>query len=179
MEGLDAVPDAQPSVCEESAAFLPICPWDVGDRVLEVQELLMAHGFTLKPDGDFGWKTEAAVRAFQREHQLRIDGVVGPETWEALICSVQPGSRELRLGLRGSDVYELQGLLRVHDFPVPRTGCFDTATQQAIIQFQAQHHLRHPGRVCAVTWTLLRAGRPLSKPVKPRRGWLPNFGGWW
>jgi peptidoglycan hydrolase-like protein with peptidoglycan-binding domain len=35
-------------------------------------------------DGNFGRKTEAALRAFQRAHALVPDGIVGPKTWRAL-----------------------------------------------------------------------------------------------
>ncbi len=35
-------------------------------------------------DGDFGPKTEAAVRAFQRENGMVPDGIAGPKTWLAL-----------------------------------------------------------------------------------------------
>jgi N-acetyl-anhydromuramyl-L-alanine amidase AmpD len=35
-------------------------------------------------ESDFGPKTEAAVRAFQRAHNLVPDGIVGPKTWAAL-----------------------------------------------------------------------------------------------
>jgi N-acetyl-anhydromuramyl-L-alanine amidase AmpD len=35
----------------------------------------------LQQDGVFGANTEAAVRAFQRDHGLVPDGIVGPRTW--------------------------------------------------------------------------------------------------
>ena len=38
----------------------------------------------LEADGKFGPRTEAAVRALQREHGLVGDGIVGPKTWRAL-----------------------------------------------------------------------------------------------
>lgn len=36
-------------------------------------------------DGDFGPQTKSAVLAFQRRNELEADGIVGPETWAALL----------------------------------------------------------------------------------------------
>jgi peptidoglycan hydrolase-like protein with peptidoglycan-binding domain len=33
-------------------------------------------------DGVFGRKTEVATRNFQSAHHLKIDGIVGPKTWQ-------------------------------------------------------------------------------------------------
>ncbi|MEA3276446.1 MAG: N-acetylmuramoyl-L-alanine amidase [Pseudomonadota bacterium] len=50
-----------------------------GDTVNRIQAAL-----GIKVDGDFGPKTEAAVRQFQRDNGLVPDGIVGPMTWAAL-----------------------------------------------------------------------------------------------
>ena len=58
-----------------------------GDAVKEMQSLLQQLEYDLGPcgvDGDFGRMTEKAVKAFQKDHGLKIDGVVGSKTWAAL-----------------------------------------------------------------------------------------------
>ena len=50
-----------------------------GDLVKQVQAKV-----GVKVDGNFGPKTEAAVRVFQRAHGMVPDGIVGPRTWAAL-----------------------------------------------------------------------------------------------
>lgn len=61
-----------------------------GSAVWWMQTLLTQRGYPCgKPDGNFGPRTEAAVKSFQRSSGLLVDGVVGSKTWNALI---NPGS---------------------------------------------------------------------------------------
>lgn len=50
-----------------------------GDGVRELQRAL-----GIDPDGGFGPATQAAVMAFQTNHGLKADGVVGDKTWDAI-----------------------------------------------------------------------------------------------
>lgn len=59
-----------------------------GEQVKTLQRLLMALGYDLGKygaDGDFGGNTDTAVCAFQNAKKLDADGVVGKDTWTALI----------------------------------------------------------------------------------------------
>lgn len=57
-----------------------------GDDVFQLQNALLALGYTELgvADGSFGKLTDKAVRRFQEENGLTIDGVVGPLTWEKI-----------------------------------------------------------------------------------------------
>lgn len=53
-----------------------------------LQEKLISLGYSCGgygADGTFGAGTDASVRAFQRDHGLTQDGIVGPATWAVLL----------------------------------------------------------------------------------------------
>lgn len=56
-----------------------------GDEVRKVQQKLKNLGYyTGNVDGIFGTQTQSAVRRFQRDKGLSVDGIVGPKTLAAL-----------------------------------------------------------------------------------------------
>ena len=56
-----------------------------GDDVIELQKLLKNNGYSdLAVDGKFGPKTQAAVKSYQEANGLKVDGIVGNNTWGAL-----------------------------------------------------------------------------------------------
>ncbi len=57
-----------------------------GDSVRALQVLLNGFGYSCgSADGVFGKNTESAVKKFQTKNKLSADGVVGAQTWAALL----------------------------------------------------------------------------------------------
>jgi hypothetical protein len=80
LEGVITVPGGGPVVTPEPAPVRPLLKrGSKGQYVRNLQALL---GITV--DGDFGPKTEAAVKGFQKANALIADGKVGPYTWDVL-----------------------------------------------------------------------------------------------
>ena len=63
-----------------------------GEAVKTCQQILQKLGYNLGVcgiDSDFGIATEKAVKQFQKDHGLTVDGVVGEKTWTALEKAVE------------------------------------------------------------------------------------------
>ena len=63
-----------------------------GKAVTELQKMLNQNGYSLDVDGNFGSKTQAAVKDYQQKNGLSVDGIVGKNTWGALTSAQNAGS---------------------------------------------------------------------------------------
>ncbi|MCB9764370.1 MAG: peptidoglycan-binding protein [Alphaproteobacteria bacterium] len=123
-----------------------------GGQVSTLQTLLRRHGHTVSVDGDFGPKTEAAVRAFQKARGLSVDGVVGPRTAAKLNGSPKkPASTDLskwlplRQGDRNTGVSRAQRLLNRFGAGLSTDGDFGPRTRRAVEGFQRANGLAVDG----------------------------------
>lgn len=115
-----------------------------GPGVEDIQKRLLRLGYDLGPsgvDGVFLGATFEAVRSFQHTRHLAEDGVVGAETWSALVdATFVLGDRLLYLRFphfHGADVSTLQGALNALGFACGEPdGIFGAFTERAVREFQ-------------------------------------------
>lgn len=145
---------------------------DRGEHVRDVHGRLQALSFQVdaaeRGRSEFGESTEAAVRTFQQERGLLVDGVIGPETWQELVeAGYTLGDRVLYLkhpNFRGDDVRTLQRRLNLLGFdPGREDGIFGDQTSTAVREFQLNVGLRSDGIVGPTTVQAL--DRFLHAPV--------------
>jgi hypothetical protein len=72
-----------------------------GKKVRLIQEWLCLHGYQIVVDGDFGVATDAAVRQFQKEKKLKVDGIVGDKTFGKLVFPMAEALKEISPGKKG------------------------------------------------------------------------------
>jgi hypothetical protein len=86
--------EAEPSHENTIAVNLPVLKKGAnGEEVKTVQRLLIAMGYKMisasgkeySVDGSFGGATELAVKAFQEDNGLSVDGSVGKATWNKIL----------------------------------------------------------------------------------------------
>jgi len=136
-----------------------------GADVRNVQSKLKSLGFYKgSVDGDFGAATEAAVKAFQKQYKLTVDGKVGAATLKALATAratarpaVTPTPKRtptrrptatpafdhhtyLQQGSSGTAVRQLQQrLISLGYLTGTANGKFDVSTQAAVLAFQRRN----------------------------------------
>ncbi|MFP2930943.1 peptidoglycan-binding protein [Pyxidicoccus sp. 3LG] len=143
-----------------------------GQAVKTLQKSLEKLGYELGAvDGEFGPRTEAAVKRFQTKHNLEADGIVGPKTRQAMekaldraaqpkpqgdsfepgkgkwkdapsLADVKSGKEHLQQGMEGGSVRHIQKLLGIET-----DGKFGPATKKAVSDFQRAEKLDVSGSV--------------------------------
>ena len=124
---------------------------DSGIRVENLQSRLRALGYLADPvDGDFGTRTEAAVRLFQQAADLKVDGIAGINTLRALDRDSAPKCAvyiDLERGDTGYRVTEMQNQLIALGFLDGKaSGRYDSETTAAVQAFMKAVGLDGDGR---------------------------------
>lgn len=168
--------------------------------MIDLQARLRRAEHEVDDDGTLGPATEAAVRHFQDERGIRVDGICGRETWAALVeAGWRLGDRllyERTPMLRGDDVTELQARLGGLGFLDDRVdGILGPLSRRALQDFQRNCGLTVDGicgpgtiaelvRLDARTPTTVKAGvverarlRSTPRELAGRRIVLGELGG--
>ena len=144
-----------------------------GTKVSQLQTDLKQLGYYYAEiTGNFGAKTEAAVKAFQKAKGLTADGVAGTKTLNAIAAAVDKAggsssgssSTNMKLGSTGTAVSALQqNLTTLGYYYGDVTGHYGNLTQQAVKKFQKAKGLTQDGvastaTLNAITSALKNAG---------------------
>jgi peptidoglycan hydrolase-like protein with peptidoglycan-binding domain len=131
-----------------------------GPAVQEVQRLLNNTVYNLfidiAEDGQFGPATERAVRQFQNQVLMPVDGVVSDRTWRALFKQAPVDMPVLQFGDIGDFVVFAQALMAAGNYYLsPIDGDFGSATRNGVIAFQAASGIEVTGIIDDTTWYLI------------------------
>ena len=160
-------------------------PGDRGDQIAAIQNALVRNGSDIAVDGDYGTGTQEAVKAFQERHGLDVDGIVGAQTYEALMGAAMPenvsshfiekkaiknkGKENLMFPLVTADnaISVVQQALANKGYNLDVDGVFGVGTEQAVRKFQADNGLDVDGVVGKATFYALTGealpGGPLRR----------------
>ena len=133
-----------------------------GDKVEQLQRDLEALGYYYADiTGNFGAKTEAAVKAFQKAKGLTADGIAGGKTLDAVAAARKnsgstagsgSSAAGLKLGSTSEAVRNLQKDLTTLGFYYGDiTGHFGSMTEKAVEKFQKSRGLTQDGVVGTTT----------------------------
>jgi peptidoglycan hydrolase-like protein with peptidoglycan-binding domain len=130
-----------------------------GTAVRQLQEALKEAGHDPGPiDGEFGPATEAAVRAFQQEKEIAVDGVVGAITWLNIDEDAVFSHPVVRRGSTGLAVRRVQKRLTLAGYDTGGVdGIFGAGTEAGVKALQRDSSLTQDGVVGPQTWNAIDA----------------------
>ena len=149
-------PEPVPTTAPLPSVKLTLEPGDENAFVRELQDRLMALGYLDVDDTTqlYGEATEYAIKLFQRQYGLEMDGVAGEETI-TLIYANDAKSYTLLEGTEGTDVDSLQRQLVAMGYLSHATGYYGTETVSAVKDFQKRNDLTVDGKTGPQTIDLI------------------------
>ncbi|MDD5935582.1 MAG: peptidoglycan-binding protein [Clostridiales bacterium] len=134
--------------------------------VADIQQRLMDLGFMdyAEPTNYYGNITAEAVMMFQRQNDLKQDGIIGPDTKDMLM-SADAKKYTAKLGMDGSDIKRIQTRLYEMGYLASSdqiTGHFGDVTEAAVKKMQETNGLAADGKVGQMTVELIYSGE--AKP---------------
>ncbi len=128
---------------------------EFSEKLKTYQNRLKKLGYlTTDADGKYGNDTEAAVKRFQERNGLIADGYLGPQSIE-LLMSDSAQANALMIGMKGTDVENVQRRLKELNYLKTVDGYFGSGTENAVRAFQERNGLSVDGKVGKKTMNVL------------------------
>lgn len=129
-----------PSTTTSSSTTTTTSPYGGATLLTSIiqQELRVLGYFHGEPDGILGPVTEDALREFQTEAGITVDGEYGPETYEALADALEADEEFI------TTVQE--DLMELKVYPGPSDGDYGSGTVKGIESLQEQCEIEIDGR---------------------------------
>lgn len=182
------LPTAQPtaSPTQTATSYTLLKSGSKGDAVTALQNRLKALGYTVNVNGTYDATTTSAVKSFQTNNYLTVDGLAGNETQTILYsdaartASQVPDTSYKTLDVNTasgtSALVTLQNRLAELGYPVTLNGKYDGTTHNAVVAFQQRNNLVISGIANGATQAALYAStaKSYATPVDE----LPAGTGW-
>lgn len=145
---------------DEVKKFLPVYNQGTDDEtVADIQDRLMQLGFMeySEPTMHYGPATMEAVKLFQRQNDLKQDGIIGEQTI-GLLFEPEAKSYLLKNGMDGNDIKSMQQRLYELGYLASKdqvSGHFGDETEKAVKALQTANKLTPDGKVGVMTNELM------------------------
>lgn len=155
------IPDT-PSAEEKNRPILRLIkdgPYMKNNHVLAVQKALKARSYDLTCDSVYGPQTESVVKKFQKDNNLKPDGIVGKLTYEALRIGSEnkfyPLIKLTNPYQEGEHIKEIQQILSNKGYQISIDGTYGPESEAIVRQFQKDSGLKVDGVVGQQTYQKL------------------------
>ncbi|WP_233269488.1 peptidoglycan-binding protein [Alteribacillus sp. YIM 98480] len=183
---------AAPLAADAALGDETLNPGTNNDEVKKLQDLLRDKGYFTyhTTTGYYGDRTKEAVKAFQKKHNLTVDGIAGPQTFgvlltersnppEKLASSTSSASKQssktkmslgsstiLRLGDQKEEVKELQRQLHsLGYYNGEHNGYYGRQLKESVKKFQREENLAVDGIAGPQTFAALKSVDTVNQPT--------------